>query len=60
MLGGSVWIALLRHIMGAMLMMGVFFLLDRPRFSVKKAAVYYCLFGVLAAAAFGGWLVINF
>lgn len=60
MLGGSVWIALLRHIMGAMLMMGVFFLLDRPRFSVKKAAVYYCVFGVLAAAAFGVWYLIDF
>lgn len=60
MLGGSVGIALLRHIMGAMLMMGVFFLLDRPRFSVKRAAVYYCVFGVLAAAAFGVWYLIDF
>lgn len=60
MLGGSFWIALLRHIMGATLMMGVFFLLDRPRFSIKKTAVYYCMFGVLAAAVFGMWYLINF
>lgn len=60
MLGGSVWIALLRHIMGAALMMGVFFLLDRPRFSIKKTAVYYCVFGVFAAAAFCVWYLIDF
>ncbi len=41
MLGGSFWIAMLRHMMGAALMMGVFFLLDRPRFSIKRTAVYY-------------------
>ncbi len=55
MLGGSFWIAVLRHMMGAALMMGVFFLLDRPRFSIKRTAVYYCAFGMLAAAAFGVW-----
>lgn len=55
MLGGSFWIAMLRHMMGAALMMGVFFLLDRPRFSIKRTAVYYCAFGMLAAAAFGVW-----
>ncbi len=60
MLGGSVWIALLRHIMGAALMMGVFFLLDRPRYSTKKTAVYYCMFGVFAAAVFGAWYLVDF
>lgn len=60
MLGGSFWIALLRHIMGVTLMTGVFFLLDRPRFSVKKTTVYYCVFGILAAAAFGAWYLMDF
>lgn len=60
MLGGSFWIALLRHIMGVVLMAGVFFWLDRPRFSTKKTAVYYCVFGVFAAAVFGVWYLINF
>ena len=59
MLGGSFWIAMLRHMMGAALMMGVFFLLDRPRFSIKRTAVYYCVFGVLAAAVFGATLAVS-
>ena len=59
MLGGSFWIAMLRHMMGAALMMGVFFLLDRPRFSIKRTAVYYCVFGVLAAAVFGVWYLVG-
>lgn len=59
MLGGSFWIAMLRHMMGAVMMMGVFFLLDRPRCPVKKAAVYYCLFGMIFAAAFGVWYLIG-
>lgn len=60
MLGGSFWIAMLRHMMGAALMMGVFLLLDRPRFSAKKTVVYYCVFGAFAAVGFGVWYLLSF
>lgn len=60
MLGGSFWIALIRNMLGAVLIMGVFFLLDRPRFSRKKTVVYYCAFGVFAAVGFGVWYLFNF
>ena len=36
MLGGSFWVAALRNSISAALMMLVFLLLDRPRFSMKK------------------------
>lgn len=45
MLGGSFWIALLRNAMGAVMIMGIFLLLDRPRFPMKKMVLYYGLFG---------------
>lgn len=60
MLGGSFWIALLRHMMGALLIMGVFYLLDRPRFSRKKTVVYYGVFGLLAVMGFGVWYLVDF
>ena len=59
MLGGSYWISLLRNGMGVGLMTVVFLLLDRPRFSMKKTLCCYVIFGLLAAAAFGFWYLLN-
>ncbi len=54
MLGGSFWIALLRNAMGAVMIMGIFLLLDRPRFPMKKMVLYYGLFGAAAV-----WLTVS-
>ena len=37
MLGGAFWVAFLRNAMGAVLVLAVFLLLDRPRVAMKKA-----------------------
>lgn len=42
MLGGSIWVAALRNVMGAGLMMTVFLLLDRPRMPMKKNDLVLC------------------
>ena len=55
MLGGSFWVALLRNGMGAVLMMAVFLLLDRPRLSMKKTLWCYIVFGAAAAVIFSLW-----
>lgn len=55
MLGGSFWVALLRNGMGAVLMMAVFLLLDRPRLSMKKTLWCYIVFGAAAAVIFSFW-----
>lgn len=36
MLGGSFWVAFWRNSLGAILLMGVFLLLDKPRFDMRK------------------------
>ncbi len=36
MLGGSLWVAVLRNGLGVILMMAVFLLLDHPRLSMKR------------------------
>lgn len=55
MLGGSVWVAALRNLIGAGLMMAVFLLLDRPRLSMKKTIWCYALFGLAAVVCFSFW-----
>lgn len=55
MLGGSFWIAGIRNIMGAGLMMSVFLLLDRPRQSMKKTIWYYIIFALLLVLFYGFW-----
>lgn len=55
MLGGSIWVAALRNVMGAGLMMAVFLLLDRPRLSMKKTIWCYVLFGMAAVVCFSLW-----
>lgn len=59
MLGGSLWVSLLRNGIGAALIMGVFLLLDRPRFAMKKTIAYYLAFGAAAAAAFSAWYLMD-
>lgn len=58
MLGGSFWIAALRNSIGAVLMMTVFLLLDRTRYSVKKTVCGYIMFGLSATAAFSFWYLL--
>lgn len=59
MLGGSFWIALLRNAMGAVLIMGIFLLLDRPRFPMKRMVLYYSLFGVAAVLTYSVWYLVG-
>ena len=59
MLGGSFWIALLRNAMGAALILGIFLLLDRPRFPMKKMLVYYGVFGAAAVGAYSVWYMVD-
>lgn len=55
MLGGSFWIALLRNAISTGLMLTFFFMLDRPRFSMKKTAWCYILFGVSMVTSYSVW-----
>ena len=55
MLGGSFWIALLRNAISTGLMLSFFFMLDRPRFSMKKTAWCYIIFGVSMVSAYSVW-----
>lgn len=57
MLGGSYWISLLRNGIGAILMMAVFLLLDRPRYPMRRTILFYILFGVCVVLGFSTWYV---
>lgn len=59
MLGGSYWISLLRNAIGAMLMMAVFLLLDRPRYPMKRTILFYIIFGVFMVLGFSAWYVLD-
>lgn len=59
MLGGSFWVAFFRNGMGAVLLMAVFLLLDRPRKSMKRTVRWYILFGCLFALLFSIWYVLD-
>lgn len=59
MLGGSFWVAFIRNGIGAGLITAVFLLLDRPRFSLKKTACCYALFGLAVVVSFSIWYVID-
>lgn len=59
MLGGPFWIAFLRATIGAGLIMGVFLLLDRPKFPMRKTLVYYVLFGCLVVVSFSFWYMLD-
>ena len=58
MLGGSFWIALLRNAISTGLMLSFFFMLDRPRFSMKKTAWCYIIFGVSMVTAYSIWYLV--
>lgn len=55
MLGGSLWIALLRNGMIALLMMGVFLLLDRPKFGMRRTILGYLFYGSLLSVGYSIW-----
>ena len=59
MLGSSYWISLLRNAIGAMLMMAVFLLLDRPRYPMKRTILFYIIFGVFMVLGFSAWYVLD-
>lgn len=55
MLGGSFLAAISRNVIGVGIMLAVFLLLDRPRYSKRKIIGLYFLFGLIAAIAFSIW-----
>lgn len=59
MLGGTFWAALFRNGIGAVLMLAVFLLLDRPKIAMKKAIICYTLFCMAMVLAFSGWYVLD-
>lgn len=59
MLGGTFWVAFLRNAMGAVLVLAVFLLLDRPRVAMKKAVLCYLAFGLLAVGGFSVWYMLD-
>lgn len=59
MLGGSFWIAGLRNIMGAGLMMSVFLLLDRPKLSMKNEKDSLVLYYFCAVACIALWILVS-
>lgn len=59
MLGGSFWIAMLRNGMGAVLMMAVFLLLDRPKFPMKRTIWSYLIFILFVTAGFSTWYLLD-
>ncbi len=59
MLGGSFWVALLRNGMGGAMMMAVFFLLDRPRISMKNAIICYIVFWAAVVWGFSIWYYLS-
>lgn len=55
MLGGGFWVSFLRNGTGAVLMMAVFLMLDRPRFSMKKTVTAYLAGGLGLVLSFSFW-----
>lgn len=55
MLGGSFWVAAIRNCISSTLMMLVFLLLDRPRFSMKKTILCYVLYWLSINICFTAW-----
>lgn len=59
MLGGSFWVAFWRNSLGAILLMGVFLLLDKPRFDMRKTVWYYVIFGFSMVVVFSAWYLFD-
>ena len=59
MLGGAFWVAFLRNAMGAVLVLAVFLLLDRPRVAMKKAVFCNLVFGLIAVGGFSVWYMLD-
>ncbi len=59
MLGGSFWVAFWRNSLGAILLMGVFLLLDKPRFAMRKTVWYYVIFGFSMVVVFSAWYLFD-
>lgn len=59
MLGGSFWVAFCRNSLGALLLMGVFLVLDRPRFTMRKTVCYYMVFGFGMVLIFSAWYLFD-
>lgn len=59
MLGGSFGVGVIRNCLGACVMLSIFYLLDRPRFSRKKTKYCYILFGLLSGTTFSCWYILD-
>ncbi len=55
MLGGSLWISVLRNGIGALTIMAVYLLIDRPRFSIRLTIWIYSVFLLAAVTVFSFW-----
>ena len=55
MLGGSFWVAFLRNAISTGLMLSIFLMLDRPRFSMKKTVWCYMIFGISVITVYSVW-----
>ena len=58
MLGGSFWVAFFRNAISTVLMLSFFLMLDRPRFSVKKTAWCYIIFGASMIITYSAWYLV--
>lgn len=59
MLGGSVYIALIRYTLSVAGTILLFSLMSEPRFERKRTAVYYGIFSVVIILLAGAWYVID-
>ena len=59
MLGGSVYIALLRFILSFVGVILLYSLMSESKYSRKRTVVYYCVFSTIMVALAGIWYVID-
>lgn len=58
MLGGSFWVAFLRNVISTVLMLSIFLMLDRPRFSMKITVWCYIIFGICMITTYSAWYLV--
>ncbi len=59
MLGGSFWVAFLRNVISTVLMLSIFLMLDRPRFSMKTTVWCYIIFGICMITTYSVWYLVE-
>ncbi len=59
MLGGSFGVAFLRNVISTVLMLSIFLMLDRPRFSMKTTVWCYIIFGICMITTYSVWYLVE-